>query len=101
MNNPFKIDHSKLTKQEQRSIALILAVSVLISLTFMIYAFMKVNQLEDVQNELKVAKTEIERLNNQAIMFKEDALNAAAEARKVQAEAERALKECESKSAQP
>ncbi|WP_370086272.1 hypothetical protein [Ekhidna sp.] len=97
MSSPFKIDHSKLTKQEQRSITFILAVSVLISLTFMIYAFMKVNQLEDTQNELKVAKTEIERLNDQAVIFKEQAMAAAAEALKVQTEAARALKECESK----
>lgn len=97
MNNPFKIDHTKLTKQEQRSIAILLALPAAFSIIILFYAFTKSNDLEDAKNELKVAKTEIEHLNDQAVMFKEKAMAAATEALKVQAEAARALKECESK----
>ena len=91
------IDHSKPNKSEKRFLSLILSLAVLISLTFLVYAFIKADEAEKFANEALELRMEVNELKVQAEELKQHALNAAAEARMAQAEAERVMAECQSK----
>ncbi len=101
MSNPFKIDHTKLTKREQRSIATLLALPVLLALIFMFYGFSKANKFEETKRELEAARKEVGILEDRASVLQSMAEEAAAEALNQKLAAEKALQECETKQAQP
>lgn len=101
MSNPFKIDHTKLTKREQRSIAALLALPVLLALIFMFYAFSKANKFEETQHQLEAERKEVRILEDRASVLQSIAEEAAAEALNQKLAAEEALKKCETKQTQP
>lgn len=63
----------------------------------MVYAFIKADEAEKAAVEAQNQRSQVIRLEELAEELKQQALNAAAEARMAQAEAERMLAECQSK----
>ena len=78
-------------------IAVVLVLSVLISLTFLFYSFIKVKELESVQVELDQANQLIQDLNSKVTIQEERAIEAAAEALKQKKLTEKALLDCQTK----
>lgn len=69
----------------------------LISVSFVIYAFIKAKDAESAKKKAECLQTEVIELRSQAEELKEAAMMAAAQARQAEADALRAVVECEAK----
>ena len=70
-----------------RLFAVVMAIAVLVSLTFVIYAFIKANDAEREKAAAELARDEANKLKDQADELKEEALDAAAKATAAEADA--------------
>lgn len=88
---------SNMSKREKVTVAVVLAVSVLIALTFLVYAFIKANEAEKYRIMTNEAQQEAEMLRDQAVELQLKAMESAAQALKQQRLAEKELKGCQNK----
>ncbi|WP_462249979.1 nSTAND1 domain-containing NTPase [Ekhidna sp.] len=73
--------------KRMRTTAVVLAIAVLVSLSFLIYSFIKADEADKARIEAEAQKNEAVRLQKEADKLKEDALASAAEAKRQEAAA--------------
>lgn len=73
--------------KRMRTTAVVLAIAVLVSLSFLIYSFIKADEADKARVEAEARRVEAEELKDQAVQLQQDALDEAAKARKAEADA--------------
>ena len=71
--------------KRMRTTAVVLAIAVLVSLSFLIYSFIKADEAEKAANEARIAQAEAEELREEAVTLAEAAQESAAEAKRQEA----------------
>lgn len=71
--------------KRMRTTAVVLAIAVLVSLSFLIYSFIKADEAEKAAEEARVAQAEAEKLRDEAVTLQEAAQESAAEAKRQEA----------------
>ncbi|MEP1033907.1 High-affnity carbon uptake protein Hat/HatR [Ekhidna sp.] len=71
--------------KRMRTTAVVLAVAVLVSLSFLIYSFIKADEAEKAAEEARIAQAEAEELRDEAVTLQEAAQESAAEAKRQEA----------------
>ncbi|MEP0984251.1 hypothetical protein [Ekhidna sp.] len=84
-----------MSKRKKVTVAVVLSLSILISLTFLVYAFIKADEDKKLGVMLDIARQESEMLRVEAVGLKQMAMEAAAEALQQQLLAEKALQDCQ------
>lgn len=73
--------------KRMRTTAVVLAIAVLVSLSFLIYSFIKADEAEKAAEAARIAQLEAEELRDEAVLLQEKAQQSAAEAREAEADA--------------
>ena len=71
--------------KRMRTTAVVLAIAVLVSLSFLIYSFIKADEADKARVEAEARRLEAENLKDQAVKLQQDAFDEAANARKAEA----------------
>ncbi|WP_421765176.1 hypothetical protein [Ekhidna sp.] len=86
-----------MSKKEKVTVAVVLSLSILISLTFLVYAFIKADEAKKLRVLLDIAHQESEILRDQATELQQRAMEEAAEALQQRYLAEKVLQDCQTK----